>query len=76
MSRPERRYFVRGREVGRREALGDWLRFASGEGQSASQARREFEVAEELKPRPIGEVAQAQRALDAAGIVITGVEGF
>lgn len=73
---PVRRYFVGGREVARRDALNDWIRRSVADGASASYARRLFELAEDLQPRPIGEVAQAQRELDDKGVVITGAEGL
>jgi len=70
-----RRYFVHGREVARREALDDWLRAAADAGWIKLVARRTFETAEDfLRARP-GELAQAQRDIAAAGVVITGVEG-
>lgn len=68
-----RRYFVGGREASRRVALAEWLRLSTGLG--TLQARRTFELAEHGRGR-LGEVAQAQRALDAEGVVITGVEGL
>jgi hypothetical protein len=71
-----RRYFVRGREVSRREALNEWLRQVATEGMTASYARRTFETAEELSPRRPGEIAQARGELDGKGIVVTGAEGL
>lgn len=73
---PIRRYFLNGREVARRDALNEWIRQSVADGASASYARRVFDAAEELQPRAIGEVAQAQRELDAKGVVVTGAEGL
>lgn len=71
-----RRYFIHGREVSRREALGDWLRAAASVGWIALAARRTFEIAEDFARARPGELAQAQRDIAMAGVVITGVEGL
>jgi hypothetical protein len=70
-----RRYYVHGREVPRREALDDWLRAATNAGWIKLVARRTFETAEDFARARPGELAQAQRAIEAAGVVITGIEG-
>lgn len=70
-----RRYYVHGREVARREALDDWLRAAMADGWLKLVARRAFERAEDFAQGKPGELAQAQRDLATAGVVITGVEG-
>lgn len=74
--RTQRRYFRSGREISRREALADWLRHAAREGLPGSAARRTFELAEDIGANRPGEVALARAALDAAGLTVTGVEGF
>jgi hypothetical protein len=70
-----RRYYVHGREVARREALNDWLRAAASVGWIKLAARRTFETAEDFARAKPGELAQAQRDIATAGVVITGVEG-
>ncbi|MCA3254433.1 MAG: hypothetical protein INF91_02320 [Alphaproteobacteria bacterium] len=75
-ARPQLRYFRGTREISRREALADWLRHANGESIPGSAARRTFELAEDTGRNRPGEVAMARRALDAAGLTVTGVEGL
>lgn len=75
MTVKNRRYYVHGREVPRREALDDWLRAAADAGWVKLVARRTFEAAEDFLRGKPGELAQAQRDIATAGVVITGVEG-
>lgn len=70
-----RRYYVHGREVPRRIALDDWLRAAVSTGWIKLAARRTFEMAEDFTRAKPGELAQAQRDIGTAGVVITGIEG-